>query len=297
MKRTYPHVKFGKYSFSDRKELFNYSFAFQIVKWAQLIRLQYIVIALNNLVGGAQVTIYSLTNRIPQMVPAYMNKLVAPFFPSYSKLIAEKKFNHLRELVLKLSKVIVRFSVFLSLAIATFNEVFIKLWVGLDKFGGEGMQFWLILYMLISSIFCGFGIIVYSTRKFEKWKLFSILEIFVVVILSISFWRFYGINGLIAGFVIGSMFSQFYVAYIALKQIEIKYSYLIAGILKYAALPNLISILCFIIIRFYITLSTWTNLILFATVFVILHLLPEIIRFVRSKEDILKVRIIKSFIP
>ncbi len=273
IKKRYPHICLGKINLSRKSGMINYSFSFQILKWAYLIRTQFIIVAINNLAGPVFATIYNITNKIPSMIPVYFSKIVLPFFPSFSSKIADNDFDYVNKMVIKLFKIVFRFSIFLSVCVFLYNKDFIRLWIGINNYGGNIINFWLVFYMFISASFSGFGIIIYATKKFEKWTILSLVEIFIVITLSYFLNKFFNFPGLIAGFAIGSVFTQFYVAIISLRQLGLDYKYLISQVYKFSLIPNIISLFFAFLFHKFFIINSLFDLIFQVCVFVLLHFL------------------------
>lgn len=267
----YSHLKLDKPCFSGKREMLNYSFSFQVLNWANLIRSQILNILLNNLVGPSSVTIFNVTNRIPQIIPVYMNKLIAPLFPTYAALVFENEEKRVKLVLLTVIKFLFRFSLFFVIGIILFNSLFIELWVGGDKFGGWSLNILLSIYSLIMSSFCGFGMIIYATKKFEKWPLISFLEIIITLIVC-SFWGAkYGILGVFSGFLITSLVSQIYLAYISLKQVSIVVSEIFFETFNFILMPNILSLLLGVIYINVFEQSSWLVLIVGILLYSIAH--------------------------
>lgn len=285
IKKKYPHLRFGRLDLRGKSEMFRYSFSFQILKWAFIIRNQSLVILLNNIVGPAGVTLFNITNRIPQMIPTYMNKIIAPLFPSYATMIYNNETDKIKNVVLKVIKILGRFSVFLTFGIILFNKIFVTLWVGSDKFAGHNVNSIIALYVLIMSVCSGFGMIIFSTKKFQYWPVLSIVEIILTLLLSYYFGKMYGIIGVFSGFLFGSIITQFYITVISLKQIKLSIREIYNKCFKYIIYPNLFSILIGIVIYFTSNINTWSSLFLSVIIYSISHfLLIEFRRFISSKD-------------
>lgn len=243
IRKNYPHISLGKIDLKGQREMISYSFSFQITKVSYVVRNQFLFIAINNIVGPVYVTLYSITNRIPQMVGIYMNKFVNPFFPTFCELVNQNDNDKLKSLVIRMTKFLIRFSIFFCMGVYFFNERFISIWVGVDKFSGYLSFAWLLLFTFITSSFCGFGIIIYSTKKFEKLPAVSIVEVILTITLTYLFGISHGFIGVLAGFVIGSSISQFYMAYISFKQIGLSIKEFFKNSYSYIFYPNIISLL------------------------------------------------------
>ncbi len=294
--KKYPHIRLGKVNFEGKRGMIKYSLSFQIIKFAYIIRTQYLVIAINNLAGPAFVTIYNMSNKIPSMIPGYFSKIVLPMFPSLSMFISSEDYKSAANITLKLTKVLFRFAFFFGIAVYLFNEAFVNLWIGKDKFGGYSIDVWNIIYMFFISAFSGFGIIIYSTKKFEKWTYFAILEVFLVVILSYVLHNIYGFTGIISGFVLGSIPSQLYLAYISLKQVKYDFKELLKGSIGYIFIPNIFSLVIAFLIKTLVELSNWQILILSIFIYTLAHFLfYEGIKFLKYKDSDFQTRLLQSF--
>ncbi len=296
VKKKYPHIRFGKVNLKGKREMISYSFSFQLLKWSYIIRNQYIIIAINNYAGPSFVTLYNMTNKIPQMLPAYFSKIVMPFFPSFARYVNEGDYESIRNVVIKVTKVLFRYALFFGIALYFFNKSFVYLWVGKDKYAGADVEIWLIVYMIALSAFCGFGIIIFSTKKFEKWTLFSVVEIFVVIILSYVFNKYYGFYGIIAGFVIGSIPVQFYTGIIALRQIGLDLKNILYKMTTYVLVPNVLSVFIGTVMIKLVNIQSWFMLISMSIIYTLFHFaFYEGVKFLFSKEKGFKNRLINSF--
>jgi hypothetical protein len=102
-----------------------------------------------------------------------------------------------------------------------------------------------------------YGMVIYSTKKFEKWPFYAVIEVGTSLILAIFLGNLYGIVGIISALVISSLFIQIYLFHIVLNQLEINKYYFINEIWKKALIPNIIS---FISLFIYIKLNNDINI-------------------------------------
>lgn len=282
IRKLFVHLSFGKLSFRNKREVLGFSFSFQILKWAFLIRSQSLVIVINNVVGPVGVTIFTVTNRIAQMIPTFFSKFLAPLFPRYSNYIKSGQISELQDLVIYSTKLLLRYSIFLFFFILLFNKGFIVLWVGPDNFGGVNLNLQLGFYAFLISVFSGFGMIIYSSRKFEKWPVISIVEVISSLLFSFLLGNKFGLQGVFFGFLIVTFFSQCYVGFIALRQISLSKYRLISNSVIYAIKSNSISIPVGLLIYFTVSFNSWFSLISSFLVYVLSHLVPiELNRFIK----------------
>ena len=200
MLKNYPHIrlKIKNFHFVDKKEIIGYTTTFQILRWVHTLRTQYITIAINNLIGPLYVAQYNLTNKIPQMSPSYAVKIVNPFFPTIADLFHKGELKKIQEIFIRISKVLFRVGLFFSISVYYLNESFVTLWLGKDKFAGNSVMIWLTIYMFHHIALGVFGVVIFASRKFEKWTMWSMIDIAIAVTLSYLLFKFFGLVGVVA---------------------------------------------------------------------------------------------------
>jgi O-antigen/teichoic acid export membrane protein len=295
--KKYPNIrlKIRNFYFIDKKEIIGYTTTFQILKWVHTLRTQYITIVINNLVGAVFVSKYNLTNKIPQLIPNYAIKLVQPFFPTIADLFHKGDIKGIGSIFINISKVLFRMSLFFGISVFILNEQFITLWIGADKYAGNDVMFWLVSYMCMYMAMGAFGIIIYSSKKFEKWTSWSIVEIILAVCLSYVFSLYYGLVGIVAGFVLGSMVTQVYLFIIVLRQLDIGKLYFVKKVLTYSVQFNILPLIVSMFIIYFVQINTWLDFIFTGLILVFSALILEIKDITFSKEIGCKNKIKKAF--
>lgn len=123
---------------------------------------------LANAVSPSAIAVLALTQKALQVC----NMVLAPIGSSiYSNLtqIKEKSDAHYFSSLLGISiRSHFLVSVLLVATALTFNEPFVALWVGADKFGGLGLSILLGVAMLLVTRFSFFSFLIYSTGEFKK---------------------------------------------------------------------------------------------------------------------------------
>jgi len=297
MTKNYTHVKLQikNFYFIERQELISYTTTFQILRWVHTLRTQYIVIAINNLVGALYVTQYNLTNKIPQMVPGYAIKLVHPFFPIIADLFHQNNVQGVQDIFTKISKILFRIAFFCGIVLFVLNKAFVHLWVGSDKFAGDFVATLLIVYMVIYVALGAFGIVIYASKEFENWTKWSIVEIVTAVGLSYILSFSYGFIGVVFGFVGASLISQVYLFLLVMKQLDIKSLSFLSHVLHYAFVPNILPCIFGMVIFLYFTIENWLYFVFFGFLFIFLGFFREIFSIIISKEKGIKNKIYKAF--
>jgi len=290
---NYPHINLNltKFKFINKYEMIQYATSFQILKWIHILRTQYIIIAINNLVGPSSAALYTLTYRLPQMVIVFASKIAIPFFPAFSEYFANEKIEIAANIFIKINLFLFRFALFGAIVCFVVTKSFVSLWVGTINFAGNNTLLLLCFYVFIIASMGVFGIIIYSSKKFEKWTYVSFVEVICAITLSYVLSFKLGLFGLVAGFVFASIISQLYLFKIVLNQLKIPINYFIKKIFLYSVGKNISTIFVAIITWWFIEISDWIELISLCTIFVLIHLLlSEGLLFFKSTELGVKAR-------
>jgi O-antigen/teichoic acid export membrane protein len=297
MVKKYPHIRLTltNFQFQSRKEMISYSMSFQMLRWAYILRTQYVVIAINNFVGPGSAALYNLTGRLPQMVALFASKIASPFFPTFSEYFINKKIDLAAISFIKINKILFRFSLFSITVCFILTKAFVSLWVGLNGFAGNGVLFLICLYTLIIAAMGSFGIVIYASKNFENWTSVSVIEIVCAVILSYVLSFDYGLFGVIAGLVLASLISQFYLFKIVLKQLHLSFVGFAKEVFTYAIVTNISSLFVGLMITLFIEISGWVDIVVICIIFSLFHVLAyEGVLMLKSKELTLKDKFISA---
>ncbi len=296
--RHFPHIKFNltTFHFYSRKEMINYSSSFQVLRCAQTFRAQYIVIAINNLLGPSAVVLYTFTNRLPQLISPFASKIAAPFFPLFAQYFANEKMNLLSSNYLRLSKLLFRFSLFSAILSFVITKYFVTLWVGSSNYAGMGIMLFLAISAFVFSAMSGCGIVIFISKKFEKWVFWSFAEIGCAILLSYVLYLIFGFIGLVSGYVLASMITPIYLLKIVLKQLHLSYTEFLKNVLQYCFVTNLSTIFIAFFVISFVEISTWTELIGLCLLFTFFNIFCyEGFLMLRSKEIGINAKIASVF--
>ena len=292
----YPWVKFTfKFvSYDKIKGIFHYVKSFQILKVAQIAKTSFVNVIISNLLGPATVTVYNLTNKIPMMISANISKVAIAVFPALSQIFADKNEGKakLRSVYISYSKVILRLSLFCGIGVYFLNEAFISLWVGHDKFSGQGIFILLVLYMIKEIVIASIGTFIYSSGEFRKLPMIALIEVFATLSFSYIGYLYKGFFGLILGVLIASMMTATYSYYLVHQIIGIRIIELIKQSFRYAIFPNIITYFVGYELILLYPIKYWYQLLLFTLFLLIIQLLSqEGVKFIFSKENTLVARL------
>jgi hypothetical protein len=132
---------------------------------------------------------------------------------------------------------------------------------------------------------CTSGTVIYASKSFEKWTFVSITEIICAVALSYVLSFNLGLLGVIAGFALPSVISQFYLLKIVLKQLQLSFIEFAKNVFVYAIVTNASTLLTAILIMSCVEISGWTELVSVCLIFALVHVsLYEGVLMLKSKE-------------
>lgn len=285
--QRFPHVRprIKNFTFVEKTEILGYATNFQALRWLYTFRTQYISIAINNLIGATPLTQYMLTSRLAQLGPTFAAKFAQAFFPTMANLIEMGDTHKVAEIFIKGSKVLTRAAIFSGIVLFSLNESFVAIWVGEDIYAGDGALILIVVYMMIYIAMAQFAIVIFSSKKFEKWVYWGMLEMIMAVAFSYFFSKWFGLLGVVMGFVLSSLPTQAYLFRIVLRQLDLGTLEFIQEIVRYSLKPNLIPLVfAYTMNLFQIGARTWQSLIGFACLFSMFHLILEVTQIVNSKK-------------
>ncbi len=297
-KLKFPHVTMSSnyFKLSIEKELYIFSKSFIILKWIHLIRTQYVIIVLNNLLGASYSTRYNITSRLPLLMQTLTSKFALMLFPSFSEINSSGQVEKLKGLFLSVNKLLFRISILGGVLLIAFNEKFISLWLGQYIYLGNLVLFLLLLHAIIYSSMGFFGIVVFSLQKFGKWTKWCLAEIMLLFIITFCFWERLNLISIISLFVFSSLINQSYLFYHVLKLLNVSFKEFANSVLSYSFKSNF-SIFVFTALSLkYFNIDSWKSLI-FTIVFLIVSnfLIVDGPKFMNSNSKSLFGRLLDSF--
>ena len=299
LKNKYPglHIRIKPIKINLLKDVLKYAFSFHLVKCVYgVFRAQYILIAMGSIIGPASVASFSVTNRLPSLLCSNSMKLATPFFPSIAELFAQGDLEGVKNIFFGMSKVLVRISIFIVIVLYFFNHSFVTLWVGNDLYSGNAVIGLILIYTLLYIPMGAFGVVVYASKRFGLWPLWLAVEILVTVALSLQLGPTYGAPGVVGSFVIGATISQSYLFFLVKKELGFNYRDYIKTIFSYLFFPNLVTLVGAIVFSTIFKVDNWVSLIFVLGGLTLLQLFSrEGVRFISSKEEGLKSRVMRAF--
>lgn len=188
------------FSLNYIKDGWTYIKQFQVLRIAQVSKTSLFTVLLSNYGGQQLVAQYNITSKIPQLIPGFVSKIIMNFFPSISSYFET---NEKEKLVLyyeKIFKLGVFTILFCLYALFSLNELFIQIWVGIDKYTGFEIFMFILVNFVVMTLISFTGIIIQASGKFKKMPLLAFLEVIVFVVLSYILFQYFGLLGFFIGY-------------------------------------------------------------------------------------------------
>jgi len=214
------------------KSLVKFGGWFQILKIANLISTSADNIIIAAMLGASYVTVYVFTGKLAYLFAVFLLSIIPSIlFPSVSQLFELKHNEKVRSLYIGLSKISMRLGIFLGLIYYIINEEFIKLWVGMDSYGGSELTLIFVVWIFLESNIRGVSAIIYSSEDIRGLALISIIELILNVVLSLYLVKIFGVFGVVLATVISRMLGFLYIPLKLNKMLGVNRSKFISGIL------------------------------------------------------------------
>lgn len=287
------NFKFSCISWRHMLDVLQFVRSFFLIKLGETLRTHYVRLMISRLLGPSQVAAYSVTNKIPELIPAYISKFTSSIFPGLSELFASKKSDRIGFLYIRFFCLILRLSSFGAICVFFMSEPFIKLWVGIDLFAGKGVVILLSFFIVQKTLTSSLGVFIYASGDFAKTPLITLIEVLLSIGASLALYKPFGLFGIILGLVIMSCISTVYYHFHNLKTLEINIAASIRKSLDFVGPPTFFCFLGgFMLFKLWPP-DTWAELIFFGIILAIFNVLPrEVIILLRETSGSLAKRLI-----
>lgn len=184
----------------------NYSFSYYLVKLSHIGLSNLDNILILYFLGAKYVTIYVITLKLPILLSREISgKVSMNLFPGMSSLNIINDINKLQSIMLSLIKFSIRMSLLIGIIVFFVNKSFIEVWVGLDNFGGYGLNFVFSCILIVEFLYFTMEPLVYTHGRINKFAKISLIELFLNVLISIVGAIYFGLIGI----ALGSLISKF----------------------------------------------------------------------------------------
>lgn len=201
----------------------NYVKKFQLLRMSHIAKSSLFVVMLGSLGNATMVAMYNITNKVPQLFPELISKLVLNFFPSYASLYETGDLSKLKQEYKKILNIGIQTSFFVVFSLYYLNHTFVGIWVGGDKFIGDEIFVLMLIATCMQLIGSYTGLIIQISGEFKKTPYLAVLEILLFLLFSQLFVRFMGSFGIFLAVIFSSLPSFIYSQFVVKTILTLSY--------------------------------------------------------------------------
>jgi len=228
-RRLCPHLNFSiaLINRTDLKRLITFGGYFQLGRIATIVALSTDNIVIAAFTSAAMVTPYVFTSKLAMLFSlTIVTKMPIAVFPALSQMFARKEIRQLQQVFIQLVRYSTRLAIIASVFVAVANYQFVSLWVGVEYFGGPGLNAVFVYWILSTSIVYAITAIVYASGDMRNVVLVSIAEAVINFTASILLVGPFGLVGVALGTSIGkTLTTVWYTPYWICKKIKLPVRY------------------------------------------------------------------------
>lgn len=156
-------------------------------------------IIISYLLSPATVVPFFITQRLTALVQSQIQGIGNSSWAAMAELYAQEKYEQFNARTIELTRLVVIMSCALMTPIVAYNHYFVELWVGSDRFGGDGVTILAATNGLLLGILSLWGWLFAGTGQQAKLVRLNVISTIVNVLLSIICTRSFGIVGPLLG--------------------------------------------------------------------------------------------------
>ena len=230
-KKYFPKLKFSVSYFNkkDLKKLISFGGYFQLGRVANTVALSSDNIVIAGSMNAGDVTPYTFTSKLPIIFSVTLaSKLPIAIFPAMTEMFANNEFEKLKQTYKRLTFFAVRLAFLGGALMFIANPQFVKLWVGLENYGGDFLNFVFVLWALFDTVYRGTTAVVYASGDLKEWTIASSIEAVLNIVLSLVLVSPFGLAGVALGTLISKLLTTgFYMPYWVCRKLNMSIIYLI----------------------------------------------------------------------
>ena len=161
-------------------------------------------------IGVEAVAPLSFTKRIPEISKPFLERPVIAFMPSISHLIGAGEIDKARDVLLRLLRYVSWGLGLVTAGFFSFNQDFIRLWIGEKFFAGHDINFFVCMGLVISVISSCFGNLCFSMGNIKGNSFISFIQSILYVPLVVFGTIHFGLIGVVAAPVISTLLTSFW---------------------------------------------------------------------------------------
>lgn len=150
------------------------------------------LLIITNVIDPVSSAVFFMTGRIFNLCESLLAPIGSSIFASISQMVAEGDGQKIKTNLIKVFVIFSGFSVLILTMSLGVNKLFVGIWVGMDKFGGEALSALLCLTMFISTRFKFLEFILFALGIFGRTVFYDLICGAIRVLLIFSLIRYLG---------------------------------------------------------------------------------------------------------
>ena len=211
-KRVCPSLSFSPQHFrwSELRQILHFTGYFQMSKLAFLASTYSDTILIASYYGTAPVAAYSITQKLPSTASMFMNKVGGMIMPGLSELFAAHDVARLQVVVLRLTRLLVRFGLLSMFLVIALNKRFVYFWISPTVFGGIALTVLFAYSIFRNGLIRNLATLFFSSGQLKAWGWLSLLEAALKIPLTILLFPLVGLLAPVGASAIAELLTGFY---------------------------------------------------------------------------------------
>jgi O-antigen/teichoic acid export membrane protein len=249
---------------------------------------------IGNYLGAESVTLYVITLRIPFTLKMISGKITSNFLGYFTTLFDQNESSKTQSVYINLLKINLVFGLFFSIYAFCINKLFVGLWVGSDKYGGDVLTLIGSLLVLKEFLVSGVRGMITGHGEIRGDVLAVILESILNLILSFIFVKYIGLAGVLLGTFLSSFIAVIFTYYKLNQLTHTKTSFLLCSLFP-VIIRQIPVIATLLLLNYYIPNSYhWFKIIAIGALGGLVLIINEITFLDKSYKKLLKEKIIQK---
>lgn len=211
-KRICPSLSLSLHHFrwSELRQILHFTGYFQMSKLAFLASNYSDAVLIASYYGTTPVTSYSITQKLASTASMFINKIGGMIMPGLSELFATHDVARLQVVVLRLTRLLMRFGLLSMFLVIIVNERFVNLWISPAAFGGLALTVFFAYSVFRNGLIRNLATLFFSSGQLKAWGWLSLLEAALKIPLTILLFPLVGLLAPVGASAIAELLTGLY---------------------------------------------------------------------------------------
>jgi len=252
-KKTFPQLKISLsyFKWKDAKSILNISGIWFIGSMSAVIIYTSDTLIIGSILSTGAVTIYALTFRLSEVFREFIYTFNTTAMPGIGQLAGEGQVDKIKNILLTMFPLVINTTLGITLFIIFFNQDFMKIWVGIELYGGDNLNLIFALTLFTSVIFHSFSIILSSGLNLKTVTTSRVIEAILNIILSLILIQYYGVLGVALGTLFANILTSFWIVpTFSCKYLNISFKQFIEEFKVNIGIPIILTLIYYFVFKY-----------------------------------------------